>query len=206
MDLENKQSNRGEEDETSTCEERSSDGTESPGALEEKSRSDGAASFTNLQDYEELPLTEREMRKCTRDSFLTWTKLGDQIYHISGKAGSGKSTLMKFLCQHSRVQQELNSWAGDNKLVFAQFFFWNSGDKLQMSLEGLYRTILFETLKQYPELIPENFPDQWDLLGSEEAGFEGTLFRFPKIKTAFNTLIGKRTFPNHRFCFYIGWP
>jgi hypothetical protein len=200
---EGKSSIHREEDETSTYEERSRDITESLGALEEKSQSDDAASFAVRQDYEELSQIEREMRKRTRDTFLTWLKSGGQIYHISGKAGSGKSTLMKFLCQHSRVQQELDSWAGDKKLVFAHFFFWNSGDKLQMSLEGLYRAILFETLKQYPELIPEIFPDQWDVLESEEAGFESTLFRFPKIKAVFNTLIGKRTFPKHRFCFFI---
>jgi hypothetical protein len=196
---EDKQSSRGEEDETLTFEESSSDGIESSDGLDD----DDGASFSSRQGYWELPQDEREMRKLTRDSFLTWLKSGGHIYHISGKAGSGKSTLMKFLCHHSRVQQELESWAGDKKLVFAQFFFWNSGDKLQMSLEGLYRSILFEALKQCPGLIPEIFPDQWDGLESEEAGFENALFRFPKIKAAFNTLISKRTFPKHRFCFFI---
>ena len=197
---EGKQSSRGEEDETSIFEESPSGGTESSDGIQD---SDGGANFSNRQGYGKLHQDEREMRKCTRDSFLTWLKSGSHICHISGKAGSGKSTLMKFLCHHSRVQQELESWAGDKKLVFAQFFFWNSGDKLQMSLEGLYRSILFETLKQCPELIPEIFPEQWDGLESEETGFENTLFRFPKIKAAFNTLIDKRTFPKHRFCFFI---
>jgi hypothetical protein len=200
---EDKQSSRGEEDETSTSEYPSSDGTESSGASEDETQSDDATSLANRQDCEELPRNEREMRKRTRDSFLTWLKSGGQVYHISGKAGSGKSTLMKFLCQNPRVQQELGSWAGDKKLVFAHFFFWNSGDKLQMSLEGLYRAILFETLKQYPELIPEIFPDQWDAFESEVSGLESTLFRFPQIKAAFDTLIGKRAFPKHRFCFFI---
>ncbi|KAH6714421.1 hypothetical protein BKA61DRAFT_359607 [Leptodontidium sp. MPI-SDFR-AT-0119] len=143
------------------------------------------------------------IRAHTRDSFVAWLRSGNQIYHISGKAGSGKSTLMKFLCQHSRVRKELESWAGEKRLVFAQFFFWNSGEKLQTSLEGLYRSLLFETLKQYPDLIPEIFPEEWDALDSATSRFESPSFRITEIKAAFNKLISKRTFPKHRLCFFI---
>lgn len=101
---------------------------------------------------------ERELRRQTRQSFLTWFKTGNQVYHISGKAGSGKSTLMKFLCRHSRLEDELKQWAGSKKLVFASFFFWNSGDHEQKTLGGLYRSLLFEILRQCPELIKEAFP------------------------------------------------
>jgi hypothetical protein len=146
---------------------------------------------------------QRRIRAQTRDSFLAWLGSGNQIYHISGKAGSGKSTLMKFLCQHSRVRKELESWAAEKRLVFAQFFFWNSGEKLQMSLEGLYRSLLFETLKQYPGLIPEIFPEDWDALDSAILRFESPSFRIAEIKAAFDKLISKQTFPKHRLCFFI---
>jgi hypothetical protein len=33
----------------------------------------------------------------TSANLVTWLKSGDELYWISGKAGSGKSTLMKFL-------------------------------------------------------------------------------------------------------------
>jgi hypothetical protein len=85
----------------------------------------------------------------------------------------------------------------------ASFFFWNSGDKLQMSLEGLYRALLFETLKQCPELIPEIFPDQWNRPRSEETGLETTPFRFHELKAAFKNLIGQRAFEKHRICLFI---
>lgn len=146
---------------------------------------------------------QRRFRTQTRDSFLAWLGSGNQIYHISGKAGSGKSTLMKFLCQHSRVRKELESWAAEKRLVFAQFFFWNSGEKLQTSLEGLYRSLLFETLKQYPGLIPEIFPEEWDALDSAILRFESPSFRIAEIKAAFDKLISKWTFPKHRLCFFI---
>jgi hypothetical protein len=100
------------------------------------------------------------MKQQVRQSFLTWLRSGDGIYHISGKAGSGKFTLVKFLCQNPRLIRELEQWAGNKKLVFASFFFWASGDKLQRSLEGLYRSLLFEILNQCPELIDKVLPDQ----------------------------------------------
>jgi hypothetical protein len=46
------------------------------------------------------------------DSFVKWLSSGNGAYHIAGKLGSGKSTLMKYLCGHSRVREELQKWAG----------------------------------------------------------------------------------------------
>ncbi|KAK1635619.1 hypothetical protein BDP81DRAFT_450488 [Colletotrichum phormii] len=40
-----------------------------------------------------------------------WLELGKGIYWISGKAGSGKSTLMKHLGDHSRTAELLSTWA-----------------------------------------------------------------------------------------------
>jgi hypothetical protein len=66
--------------------------------------------------------------------------------------------MMKLLLRDGRTKQELEKWAGASQLVFAHFFFWLSGERLQHSLEGLHRSILFETLIQCPELIPSVFP------------------------------------------------
>ncbi|KAK4221759.1 hypothetical protein QBC38DRAFT_461119 [Podospora fimiseda] len=40
-----------------------------------------------------------KLRK-SADEFLGWLAEGDGVFHISGKLGSGKSTLMKYLCRH----------------------------------------------------------------------------------------------------------
>jgi cytidylate kinase len=77
---------------------------------------------------------------------------------MSGKAGSGKSTVLKFLAHRQRVREEVESWASPKKLVFIVTFFWNSGDTMQMSLEGFYRSIIFEILKQCPDLLQDVFP------------------------------------------------
>jgi hypothetical protein len=146
---------------------------------------------------------ELKMQQKTRESFLNWLKSGNQVYHISGKAGSGKSTLMKFLCQHSRLSKELEAWAGDKKLAFAKFFFWNSGDEKQRSLDGLYRSLLFETLKQCPELIKEAFPGHWAKAQVNAPSWESEPLLLPELKKAMNVIVGKHKFPNHRFCFFV---
>lgn len=146
---------------------------------------------------------ELKRRTWTRACFLTWLRAGGGVFHISGKAGSGKSTLMKFLCGHERTEEELDVWAGEKKLVFARFFFWQSQDKMQMSLAGLYRSILFETLKRCPELIPIVFPTQWVQLGNYFSYVEGDFLGAPTIQKAFEILTTRGTFPRHRFCFFV---
>ncbi len=83
-----------------------------------------------LNSWEKIFEEEQTRRSLTRRSFLSWLRTGNRVFHIPGKAGSGKSTLMKYLCHHPRTRQELECWAGEKKLVFAYFFFWNSGDEL----------------------------------------------------------------------------
>jgi len=138
-------------------------------------------------------------------SFLHWLESDEnQVYHISGKAGSGKSTLMKYLCQHSRLQNALSRWTGDKKLVFASYFFWNSGDAGQKTLGGLYRSLLFDTLRQCPELIREAFPQYWASKPKNNPHHvEGSPFGFSELKRAMEVLVSKHSFPNHRFCFFI---
>lgn len=80
---------------------------------------------------------------------------------------------MKFLSNHGIVKDKLESWAHGKKLVLARLFFWKSGDKLKMSVEGLYRSLLFEVLRQCPELRPQVFPNLWNSDDSGKLGFEG---------------------------------
>jgi predicted ATPase len=82
--------------------------------------------------------------KRTRDEtyrqpiFLKWLESMDGIYWIAGKAGSGKSTLMKYLWHHRSTRDGLKSWAGSQKLIVANHFFWNAGNNsMQMSQVGL---------------------------------------------------------------------
>jgi len=99
-----------------------------------------------------------------------WLKTGDDVYWVSGKAGSGKSTFMKHLIEADNRKSLvglLGSWAETCTPCLATFFFWNSGTKLQQSREGLLRALLFQVLTQYPSLVPIVFPREWSALYSE---------------------------------------
>ncbi|KUJ15134.1 uncharacterized protein LY89DRAFT_587891, partial [Mollisia scopiformis] len=82
-----------------------------------------------------------------------WLGAQSEVFWIKGKAGSGKSTLMKFLSNHPETLNHLRAWAGNQQLITARFFFWNSGTALQKSQTGLLRSLLFEILRQCPEVL-----------------------------------------------------
>ncbi|KAL9082858.1 MAG: hypothetical protein Q9165_008757 [Trypethelium subeluteriae] len=63
---------------------------------------------------------EIEKREKARLKFLRWLNSGSGIFHIVGKLGSGKSTLMKLLSKEAKTRQELQEWAGGKRLVFGQ--------------------------------------------------------------------------------------
>ena len=93
--------------------------------------------------------------------FSEWLESGDGIYWVSGKAGSGKSVLMKFIADHEKTQEALNQWANSRQLITADFYFWNPGSKMQKSLQGLLQSLLFEILRNAPELMPQIIPSRW---------------------------------------------
>ncbi|KAJ5743959.1 hypothetical protein N7533_008829 [Penicillium manginii] len=99
---------------------------------------------------------------------------------------------------HKRVKDQLEVWSVDHTLIFVRFFFWNSGDKKQMSLEGLYRSLLFEICRQLPSLIPRLFPDTW-----RSSSLATAPIRFEEVKEAFGRLIEEASSSESYFCFFI---
>ncbi|KAF2096455.1 hypothetical protein NA57DRAFT_43108, partial [Rhizodiscina lignyota] len=97
----------------------------------------------------------------SRIKFVHWLKqpnIDSGMFWISGKPGSGKSTLMKFICNHPQTVDALRVWSGRNKLVTASFFFWHSGTTKQRSQEGLLQTLLYEILRKCPDAISVALP------------------------------------------------
>ncbi|KAK6070516.1 aflatoxin b1 aldehyde reductase member 2 [Seiridium cupressi] len=93
------------------------------------------------------------------------------------KAGSGKSTLMKFVSQpyednsagelHSeriRSKEHLRRWSGDRPLLVASFYFWAAGSTTQTSKSGLFRTLLYQIVDRYPNVLPYISPKRWEAL------------------------------------------
>lgn len=92
--------------------------------------------------------------------FMEWLENGKGLYWISGKAGSGKSTLMKYLHHHPKVSDTLQVWSGEIPLITANFFFWYDGNELQKTQVGLFRSLLHQALKDHCELIPIVLSDE----------------------------------------------
>lgn len=95
-------------------------------------------------------------------SLVRWLKRESGIYWINGKAGSGKSTLMKYLLNDPRMRTALRTWAGSSQdeVTRASFFFWSLGSTVQKSQEGLLRSLLYDILSQHPGLIPCVMPER----------------------------------------------
>ena len=76
-----------------------------------------------------------------------------QIYWISGKPGSGKSTLMKYAMDHRRTLKLLQRYSY-SKWIIAGYFFHDRGTKVQKSIDGFLRDILRQILHKRRELLP----------------------------------------------------
>ena len=79
-----------------------------------------------------------------------WLKAGEGVYWVSGKAGSGKSTFMKYLCDDTQTQDLLHMWQGETLIL--SFFLWRSGSADQRSSKGLLMSLLYQVLVTNPQI------------------------------------------------------
>lgn len=128
------------------------------------------------------------LSSCT---FMEWLAGQTGVFWVSGRAGSGKSTLMKFLAADDRTREAFKTWAGDRKLVTANYYFWSQAqDVLQKSLQGFLRGLMYDIIDQcgdYAELL---FPDQF-IAGRGWTDFPTS----HQLKRAFRRLIKADTPP-----------
>lgn len=68
--------------------------------------------FQWLFDNKNAPSPRDETQHLAGEKWIHWLSSDAGIFHISGKMGSGKSTLMKFLYKYRRTKTELQKWAG----------------------------------------------------------------------------------------------
>lgn len=102
-----------------------------------------------------------------------WLTSERSIFWVTGKAGAGKSTLMKFVADHQRTRTGLLSWAGAPEtgieLITAQNYLWHPGVSMQRSEEGMLQSILYHILTSRSELA-QLIATRWsdDLLNLKE--------------------------------------
>ncbi|KAK0387436.1 hypothetical protein NLU13_5748 [Sarocladium strictum] len=92
------------------------------------------------------------------DAYQDWVAseevegFANRLLWIVGKAGSGKSTLMKFAIGQTReraAERDTNQGARD---LILTHFFNARGNELERSTEGMYRTILVQLLQRLQHL------------------------------------------------------
>lgn len=114
-------------------------------------------------------------RQTHQNSFTSWLSSSDPCpFWICGKAGSGKSTLMKRLFQQSDFREGIRKWAGASSVAFASFYFFNRGSSLlQKSQEGMVRAILHQIISQHhglASLVEDLVPVIPTASGSQQQG------------------------------------
>ncbi|KAI1332720.1 hypothetical protein F5Y16DRAFT_123668 [Xylariaceae sp. FL0255] len=162
-------------------------------------------------NFRELSVRELRIRKAHEETFkwaldqtredigfVKWLKSSNSIFWVRGKAGAGKSTLMKYILGQSETRQHLEHWANGDPLVIAKFFFWNAGTELQKSHEGLLRGLLVEMLKQDLNLVRQLTPEQLNLCN---AAFESGAWDVECLSSILDSLL-KNT-PRTKYCFFI---
>lgn len=134
------------------------------------------------------------------DDLSDWLRHDSGIYWVSGKAGSGKSTLMKYLFHHDTTESLLSEWTKGQSLSIYHFFFYNLGTSLQKTQEGLSRALLWQILSDHRSLISQAFPDMWKQLQYTDEDIE--LPSKAEIAFAFDLIAGRSSGVG-KFCLFI---
>ena len=138
-------------------------------------------------------------------NFIDWLQNGSGTYWVNGKAGSGKSTLMSYIHQDPRTKNALNQWVGSRKLLVPAFFFWLAGTRLQKTVSGLLRSLIYQILSENKSLIIHL--DQFGVAPDLQRKFPEspehiTVWTEKRLLTCFSRLV-KTISESDRICFFI---
>ncbi|KAF5242185.1 hypothetical protein FANTH_8817 [Fusarium anthophilum] len=97
-------------------------------------------------------------------SFPAWLAEESKTpYWITGKPGSGKSTIMKLIARPDKLKSFLQPWTKSLPILITNYYGWNSGLNMQKAWGGLKKTVLHQVLNQRPSAAPIIAPRRWAL-------------------------------------------
>lgn len=139
-------------------------------------------------------------------NFVSWMEQddADQIYWITGKPGSGKSTLVKYIVESGRLEGHLQRWAGETSVKTAVFYSWNAGTDEQRTEIGLLRSILHQYMTQMPDLLPAVCSRRWAihrLFGTDPSKLP--LWTKTELRQAFDALLPLARQSNYKLVLFI---
>ena len=85
---------------------------------------------------------------------------------------------MSYICEDQRTEASLKTWAGAHELLIISFFFWKAGNDspMQKTSAGLLRSLLYQIVERFPDLILSLAQDQ-----NDPQGFQNDVHGFPSI-------------------------
>ncbi|KAK0742483.1 hypothetical protein B0T21DRAFT_131524 [Apiosordaria backusii] len=90
-------------------------------------------------------LSSVALRNEASGRFKRWLRSPNEpIFWISGKAGSGKSTLMKFLATHRQTKNHLS--ASRRHVLILSHFIWAAGQQMERRIKGVLCSLLYQLL------------------------------------------------------------
>lgn len=131
------------------------------------------------------------------DNFNDFLTNDASTYWITGKPGSGKSTLMKYALTSERTRSALSQWAAGKRLIVASFYFYYQGLPLQKSSAGVLRGLLYQILSKRREWIAVAFPERLKALQLSTPDRHGVEPSYWELKKALETLMNRC--PEDRF-------
>ncbi|RBQ78477.1 hypothetical protein FVER14953_07658 [Fusarium verticillioides] len=122
--------------------------------------------------------------------YLSWIDRQQVLQHhgflwIRGKPGAGKSTMMKFIYLQSKKKD------CKHQSLTASFFFNARGEILEKTVSGMYRSLLLQLFRGFPDL--ECVLDDPDLLPRNQSG-RPSLNVLKDLLRAAVTKLGQRSF------------
>ncbi|KAL5623758.1 hypothetical protein FOBRF1_003008 [Fusarium oxysporum] len=92
------------------------------------------------------------------DSFADWLESDSNVFWVSGKPASGKSSLMKFLAFNHQTVDRLKIWQSNVRIL--AHFFWKPGQLLQRNVEGMVLSLLYQVMDGNPGLCRKLYTAQ----------------------------------------------
>ncbi|KAF5718700.1 hypothetical protein FMUND_5060 [Fusarium mundagurra] len=101
-------------------------------------------SSSSESDQSEKGSDAETSHKPSFDSFPDWLESDSNVFWVSGKPASGKSSLMKFFAFSCLTIRHLKVWRSDVQIL--THFFWKPGQTLQRNVEGMVLSLLHQVL------------------------------------------------------------
>lgn len=131
-------------------------------------------------------------------SIGAWLKEEDGIFWVSGKPGSGKSTLMKYIADSIITSRFIAQWAHPCRAAIVSHYFWITGTSMQKSQQGLLQTLLYDIFRQFPDMIEQTCVERWN--SSQSAG--SSIWSLVELREALQTFV-TRDNASLKLCFII---